>query len=59
MLFRRKQKVERISKAFDQLIEQQIERRRRNIETPRFVLRRVIDELEAFQKQLQTEPNQK
>ena len=59
ILFRQKQKVERISKAFDQLIEQQIERRRRNIETPRFVLRRVIDELEAFQKQLQTEPNQK
>jgi len=59
ILFRRKQKVERISKAFDQLIEQQIERRHRNIETPRFVLRRVIDELEAFQKQLQTEPNQK
>jgi len=52
-------KVQRISKAFDQLIEQQIERRRRNIETPRFVLQRVINELEAFQKQLINEPNQR
>jgi hypothetical protein len=47
-----------MSKAFDQLIDQQIERRHRNIETPRFVLQRVITELEAFQKQLTNEPNQ-
>ncbi|CAF0969874.1 unnamed protein product [Adineta ricciae] len=51
-------RVQRISKAFDQLIEQQIERRRRNIETPRFVLQRVITELETFQQQLKNEPNQ-
>lgn len=51
-------RVERISNAFDQLVDQQIERRRRNIETPRFVLQRVIDELEAFQNQLRNEPNQ-
>ncbi|CAF1385935.1 unnamed protein product [Rotaria sordida] len=50
-------RVQRISKAFDQLIEQQIERRHRNIETPRFVLQRVIDGLEPFQKQLRDEPN--
>ncbi|CAF3274924.1 unnamed protein product [Rotaria sp. Silwood2] len=50
-------RVQRISKAFDQLIDQQIERRHRNIETPRFVLQRVIDGLEAFQKQLTDEPN--
>ncbi|CAF4527513.1 unnamed protein product [Rotaria sp. Silwood1] len=50
-------RVQRISKAFDQLIDQQIERRHRNIETPRFVLQRVIDGLEAFQKQLRDEPN--
>lgn len=51
-------KVQRISKAFDQLIDQQVERRHRNIETPRFVLQRVITELEAFQKQLIDETNQ-
>ncbi|CAF3376662.1 unnamed protein product [Rotaria socialis] len=51
-------RVKRISKAFDQLIDQQIERRRRNIETPRFVLQRVIDGLHAFREQLQNEPNQ-
>ena len=50
-------KVQRISKAFNQLIEQQIERRRRKIETPRFVLERVLHELNSFQKQLQDEPN--
>ena len=50
-------KVQRISKAFDQLIDQQIERRHRKIETPRFVLERVIHEVDTFQKQLQTEPN--
>ncbi|CAF2862805.1 unnamed protein product [Rotaria sp. Silwood2] len=50
-------KVQRTSKALDQLIEQQIERRHRNIETPRFVCQRVIDGLEAFQKQLRDEPN--
>ncbi|CAF0871445.1 unnamed protein product [Rotaria sordida] len=50
-------RVQRISKAFDQLIDQQLERRHRNIETPRFVLQRVIDGLEAFQKQLRNEPN--
>lgn len=55
--FRMKFQVQRISKAFNQLIEQQIERRRRNIETPRFVLERVIHELETFQNQLQNEPN--
>ncbi len=52
-------RVQRISKAFDQLIDQQIERRRRNIETPRFVLERVINELEEFQKQLTNQPNQR
>lgn len=51
--------VQRISKAFDQLIEQQIERRRRNIETPRFVLQRVVTELETFEQQLKNEPNQR
>ncbi|CAF3231937.1 unnamed protein product [Rotaria sp. Silwood2] len=50
-------RVQRTSKALDQLIEQQIERRHRNIETPRFVCQRVIDGLEAFQKQLRDEPN--
>ncbi|CAF1553140.1 unnamed protein product [Adineta steineri] len=50
-------RVRRISDAFDQFIEQQIERRRRNIQTPRFVLQRVITELEAFREQLKNEPN--
>ncbi|UJR37765.1 hypothetical protein I4U23_030458 [Adineta vaga] len=51
-------RIQRISNAFDQLIEQQIERRHRNIETPRFVLQRVITELETFQQKLRNEPNQ-
>jgi hypothetical protein len=50
-------KVQRISIAFEQLIEQQIERRTRKILTPRFVLQRVVHELEIFCQQLRHEPN--
>ncbi|CAF0722152.1 unnamed protein product [Adineta steineri] len=51
-------RVQRISNAFDQLIEQQIERRRRNIQTPRFILQKAITGLEAFREQLKNEPDQ-
>ena len=51
--------VQRIARVFDQLIEQQNERQKRKIETPRFTLKRVIDELEAFRNQLRTTPEQK
>lgn len=52
-------KVQRVSKVFDQLIDQQLERRRRKIETPRFVLQRVIDGLQSFCEHLRNEPNQR
>ncbi|CAF1585602.1 unnamed protein product, partial [Didymodactylos carnosus] len=51
-------RVQRISLAFDQLIEQQKKRRENGIETPRFVLERVVNDLKIFRDQLSTEPNQ-